>query len=481
MIRLRIIILSLVFGVFVSCESDNNDAKKDADPIKDLIILYTNDEHGWMEETNVSDGAAKMMGVWRENEGYTEEGPYLILSGGDNWTGPAISTWFKGESMVEVMNAMNYTASAIGNHEFDVKLDGLFDRVEDAEFPYLSANVFIENDETPSFALPYLVKEVNGISVGIIGLTTTTTPYSTFPDNVATLHFDDYAISLEHTVPIVKDAGAELIIVIAHICSWEMSDLVPTLSTLGVSVIGGGHCHELYAQKVQGIGLIEGGSSMRSYAKVVLSFDTEADTVLSMAVSTESNENGSADATVSAVISSWRTLADQELNEVIGYAENFISGYSNEMHNMVTDSWLAGFPTADIAITNSGGIRQGIPAGDITKETIIGVLPFDNNIIELELTGTELIDCLGNFILGGMYVNNGYFLSDSTEIIPDSSYRVLTTDYLYARHDYNFYLYDTNPYYTGMNYSQPTIDWILTKSTNSGDPLENYLDPNVRN
>ena len=48
-----------------------------------------------------------MMGLWREQESYSEDGPFLILSGGDNWTGPAISTWFKGESMVDVMTTID--------------------------------------------------------------------------------------------------------------------------------------------------------------------------------------------------------------------------------------------------------------------------------------------------------------------------------------------------------------------------------------
>ena len=90
-----------------------------------IVILYTNDEHGWMEETDSYDGAAKLMGLWRQEENYSESEPFLILSGGDMWTGPAISTWFEGESMVDVMNKMNYSAAAMGNHEFDYGLPHL--------------------------------------------------------------------------------------------------------------------------------------------------------------------------------------------------------------------------------------------------------------------------------------------------------------------------------------------------------------------
>ncbi|MEE8342113.1 MAG: hypothetical protein V3R52_08465, partial [Candidatus Neomarinimicrobiota bacterium] len=91
-----------------------------------LTILYTNDEHGWIERSQNSNGAANMMGLWQDKEGYDGDDSYLILSGGDNWFGPPISTLFKGESTVDVMNTMEYDASALGNHEFEFNVSNLY-------------------------------------------------------------------------------------------------------------------------------------------------------------------------------------------------------------------------------------------------------------------------------------------------------------------------------------------------------------------
>jgi 2',3'-cyclic-nucleotide 2'-phosphodiesterase (5'-nucleotidase family) len=213
--------------------------------VRSLVILYTNDEHGWMEGTEKGGGAANMMGLWREQEGYSEDGPYLILSGGDMWTGPAVSSWFDGESMADVMNVMGYDAAAIGNHEFDWGIEGLRDRAAQSEFPFLSANIRIqETGEPAGFAIPFAVQEVNGIPVGLIGLTTTSAPRTTMPDHVAGLEFFAYREALEEVVPQVRAGGAELLVVIGHICSDEMEWLVPTAAELGIAVIGGGHCHD---------------------------------------------------------------------------------------------------------------------------------------------------------------------------------------------------------------------------------------------
>lgn len=448
-----------------------------------LIILYTNDEHGWMEATENSDGAARLMGIWREEENYTEDGPFLILSGGDMWTGPAISTWFKGESMVEVMNAMGYDAAAIGNHEFDFQVSGLYDRLEEAEFPFLSANIREKaTGSIPDFAQPYVVMEVNEIQVGLIGLTTTSTPTSAFPDYVADYNFISYDEALNEIVPQVKAAGAELLMVVGHIPYYSMQNLVPTAAELGIAIIGGGHDHRRVAEIQDRVALIEGGGEMKSYAKVEIAFDTEADTVISLDVSHHDNAGGEPDAEIGGIVSNWAALEDAALSEVIGYVTTTIGKYSSEMHNMVTDAWLAALPQADISATNRGGFRADIAAGDITLGTIVGVLPFENSIVELEITGTQLISFIqgSNPVVGGMTTMGGYFHSDGTPLSTDSTYTVLVTDYMWSASPDYLQIYDPDPYPTNVNWRDPVIDWIRAKSTTAANPLDNYLDDTAR-
>ena len=99
----RALLSSLALLLLASCTAQS---LSESDR-REITIIYTNDEHGWMEGMEDGQGAANLYALWESRQGYTEDGPFLILSGGDNWTGPAISTWTQGESMVEVMNAMN--------------------------------------------------------------------------------------------------------------------------------------------------------------------------------------------------------------------------------------------------------------------------------------------------------------------------------------------------------------------------------------
>jgi len=485
-IYIGIAVITFVLFTCTKNTSINNTDDVDAN----ITILYTNDEHGWIEKSDYTNGAANMYTLWKENEGYDGDESFLILSGGDNWTGPAISTWFEGESTVEVMNAMQYDASAIGNHEFDFKVDGLYDRIEQANFTYLAANIREKNSgQIPDFATPYIMKDIDGIMVGIIGLANFSTPWSTFPTHVEDFDFISYFTALEEFVPVVKDDGADIIIVVGHLCNSEMTDLAHNLIEWGVSIITGGHCHEGLIGRVVSnakgqVAIIKASAYMTNYAKVEISYNTKDKEITELKVGGVLNDETTADAAVADVVSYWRTQTDAELSQNVGYTDVEIVRESPEMYNMVTDSWLFMYPDADIAMTNAGGIRQSIPAGEITKETIIGVLPFANHIIELELTGSEVIHCTSyhDMVFGGITIIDGYFLSDGTSIEHNTTYTVLTTDYLYSRNDsrFPFSQYDSNPYYTSLNYHQPTIDWISSLNTSSTNPLSNYLDYTAR-
>jgi 2',3'-cyclic-nucleotide 2'-phosphodiesterase (5'-nucleotidase family) len=453
--------------------------------LREITILYTNDEHGWIAAGEEHGGAAGMLGLWRA-AGYTEDAAYLVLSGGDTWTGPAISSWFDGEPAVDLMNAMGYDAVAVGNHEFDFGLDGLRERAAQAEFSFLAANIRDATTGEPvDFALPYVVQDVGGVPVGVIGLASLETPETTMPTYVAGLTFVPYAEALAEAVPQARADGAALIVVVGHLCSPEMIALAPAAADLGVAMIGGGHCHESFQREVQGVQLIEAGAYMRAYARVDLVFDVAAEQVRSVDAAIVRNTAGEPDAEATALVARWQAEVDEALLHVIGYTERKIGQRSPTMFNLVTDAWLDAYP-ADIAMSNPGGFRQDLPAGEITLADVVGVLPFDNVLVDVELTGAQVIASYEHSgarrpAIAGMTARGGYKLRDGSPIDPEATYRVLVNDFMYAGGDgYRFNEYDPDAYVTGIDWRQPVIDWISALGTTEADPLDNYVDATPR-
>jgi 2',3'-cyclic-nucleotide 2'-phosphodiesterase (5'-nucleotidase family) len=478
----RFFLINFIIGFFLlaSCEKDSVTQP----PIEkqSITIFYTNDEHGWMEPfDDLAGGASGMLGRWKMEENYDDSDAFLVLSGGDMWTGPALSSWFNGESMVEIMNAMGYDAAALGNHEFDFSVSTLNDNTGKMNFPILSANIVEKGSgNIPSFVEPYMMIRSGEVDIGIIGLSSLTTPYSAFPKYVEDFEFTAYDEAIDAYAPKLQDLGAEIILIIGHICEQEMIDLVPVAKKYNISVIGGGHCHQIVTRQIDGIALMQAAAYMAAYTRVELEYFPDTKEVNIAGNEFIINENGFSDQSIESLINDWRARSDSELTVKIGFCVEKIEKESIEMGNMVVDSWFFNFPDADVSVTNSGGIRQDIPAGDISVETIVGLLPFENTIYELDLTGAELLDCSSNYLIGGMTTLNGNYLSDGTPIHSDSIYQVLTTDYLYSISSNRMSEYDPDPEYTSVNYRQPLIDWLKSLSTSSNDPLENHLDYNAR-
>ena len=448
-----------------------------------LTILYTDDEHGWMAGDEKGSGAAEMVGLWRTLEGYGSNENVLVLSGGDNWTGPAISTWFDGQGMVEVMNALDYDASTIGNHEFDFGLDALKARIAEAGFPYLSANLRDKSTgEIPTDLgiQPYALLDVGGISVGVIGLTTLSTPLTTNPVNLERFEFVDYKTALRQYIPEMRSAGAQIILVSAHACPEEMGLLARKVQDLQISFIGGGHCHSPSISQIGDTVVAVGGANLVGYAYVYLAYDPGTGLATVQDYGLRKNKGGDPEPEIAAIIQSWQAKTDAELNKEIGYLRNEITQGSPEMQALITGSWLAEVPTADIAITNLGGLRDRLPAGSLTLAHIVGMLPFDNYLVEVKLTGKQIDKVLQQAgrqpAIGGMHRQAFRWILDKTgqALQPDQTYSVLVNDFMYAGgDDYGLLAqYDPKAYNTGIDWRQPVIDWIIDQKTSPTHPLD---------
>jgi 2',3'-cyclic-nucleotide 2'-phosphodiesterase (5'-nucleotidase family) len=383
------------------------------------------------------------------------------------------------------MNEMGYRAAAVGNHEFDFGLETLTELAAAAEFPFLSANIrYLDNGTTPvDLGIEsYSIVTVNDLRVGIIGLTTTSTPRTTNPVNVSEFEFWDYETALRDILPLVEGEGVDLILVPGHICQDEAISLAEKVADLPIDMIGGGHCNELFAEEVAGITVLEGGTAFGSYARATFAYDRSADELVGVTMDVNVNVGGTADPTIAAIVDGWQQATDEVLNQVIGYSEKGIARRSPEMQALITESWLVAFPTADVAVTNLGGMRADLPPGEITLADILTVMPFENVIVEVLITGEQLDTLLGynSATFAGVYRESFRWHLNSTEseIEEDALYAVLVSDFMYAGGDEYRQLaqWDPNGYDTSVSWRQPVIDWIEAQDSSPDNPLDKAIE-----
>ncbi|MEM7533898.1 MAG: bifunctional UDP-sugar hydrolase/5'-nucleotidase [Chloroflexota bacterium] len=464
-----------------------------------ITILNTADEHGWLQPFSpfrsgkTVGGAANIYAWWQEEEQLNPDS-FLTLSGGDNWTGPSISTWFEGEPMVEVFNQMGYHAAAIGNHEFDFGRDVMAQRFAEAEYVYLGANIRdSETGELADFAQPYALFEVSGVTVGVLGLATTATATTTHPKNIGDLAFAPYEEALDEYLPQMRAEGADIMVILSHVC---LNDLIQLAATEpDVHAMFAGHCNILNAQMVKGISVMGSGAQFAGYARLDITYDPVADAVIDMdqrtvSVSYVTDEGNpvTPDAAIAKMVDGWQVLVDEQLSKTIGYTKNGLVRRSHEMANLVTDAWLWAYPAADIAVSNWGGFRAHLPAGDISWGTVIDVLPFDNNLTTVTITGAQLAEnlrCCGGAVSGISYDVRGgdvdITMSDGSAFDPAATYTVIISDFMYAGGDnYLFGAQDEVGYDTNIHWRQPVIDYILSLETSEEQPLDVFLDNMAR-
>lgn len=500
--RLIAIVLFAALTILTACQPDARSSlipSNENDPVRTITIFYTSDEEGYLEpisdKSKTYGGTANVMAALRQRGYRPDSDESLLLSGGDMWTGPAISSWFQGASTVQVANAMGYDAAALGNHEFDFGQEIIRANEAAADFPILSANAIVaKTGKLLDFCTPYVILEVSGVRVAIIGLTTRITPGIVTPKYVEGLVFTDYEEAVRDIVPQARAEGADLVIVISHVCPSELHKLIPMASELSIPLLAGGHCHSQVENfEEQGVRIIGAGAHWQSFARIDITFDTSTEKVLRtqaelVPIDYPVGANPfTPDTDIEAIVAEWSAKVEKELGEVIGYSGTGIDK-DWPLYNLLLDTWLWTFPEADIAISNFGGYREALAPGDITRADIVAALPFDNTIINVELSGKQVADnllCCGGAVAGLTYRRSGKRiranLKDGSDLDPDGTYRVLVNSFIYAGGS-GYLFSDQNPdgYDTGIHWRDPIIKWILSRQTSRERPLESLLDSTQR-
>jgi 5'-nucleotidase/UDP-sugar diphosphatase len=357
----------------------------------DLKILYVNDFHGFAEPYKPTGGDAPLGGI-AYLAGAVDRArgkqPSLLLAAGDMIQGNPWANLVRGKSTIEVMNAMKFDAMVVGNHEFDSGPKVLKERMAQARFPVLGANV-----KGLAALKPYVIKNLPGVRIAIIGVVTPETPVATHPRNVAGLTFSTPESAVKKYLPELK-RRADIVIVLSHCglqADKELAARVP-----GIDVIVGGHSHtkilqpELVGQTIivqawehaKALGIL----NLRIKDGKVIGFDGGLQEI--------SPATGAPNSQVQDIVARYARQADSLLQRTIGETQVDLDGEhvrtrETNLGDFVADV-LRQAAGAEAAIINGGTIRTGMVQGKITVKDIYAVLPFDNYLVAISLTGAQV-------------------------------------------------------------------------------------------
>ena len=450
-----------------------------------LRVLATGDMHGWLQPTQVGDqwlgGAAEMFATWKQVEGYDPR-QFLVISCGDLATGPAISTVFQGEPVIDVMNRMGYDATILGNHDFDFGLERLRAWQRMATFPFLAANLVGKSGKPTDLVAPYLLYEEQGVKVAVIGLILR--DIFTYGDS-DDLHAQPYAETLRTLVPTVRQQGAQVVIVATHLPFDELVSLANAVTDLRIPLMLGAHDHEFTQRKVRDTWVVNSGLWWRGYSRIDLDYHAENGTTTVLAAKQVwlLQDTPVADTELQAAVDAWQQRITTEYGTLLGYT---VTGLKrpDAVYNFVTDSWLAADPMSAIALTHDGSLRQDLPPGPVTEGTLIGLMPFNYHLLRLSLTGKELLAYLPKTQFIGMagirrQGTQYRLLRTGKPLAAGTTYRVIITDYQY-RTNAALRAADPKPVPLVDDWRQPVRAWLLAHPTSEARPLETLVDTRPR-
>jgi len=376
----------------------------------------------------------------------------LWLDGGDQFQGTIENFLSQGEIITDFYNAANLNASVIGNHEFDFGREFLNKRMNSSKFDYLVANIYNNQTNLP-FDFPHSkvtnLYTIGRIKVGVIGLTTIETIFTTSGDlsNLKFIDYNEIVISLSKEL---RNRGANIVMITSHVgilcpnemnekmklkirnrsspqdqCreSDEMNSLLSSLPKGTIDGVIGGHVHDVVHHWINDVPVIQSINGGFYFNVLYFTFDKnnkiidtkiegpipicekifENNKKCSLMYEDESGKEGQlinfrfhgrkidSDPEVKSKFDKWiEPVAPYK--EIVAYTEIDLIGSSDQEHilgDVVTDCMRI-VSKADVSILNEGALRTFWTIGPITYENIFNMFPFQNYLVTVEMTGAEL-------------------------------------------------------------------------------------------
>ena len=425
----RIFSYFILFILTLTTNSKRN-LLEEGEKSDDIIILHTNDVHCGIDDYIGYDGL-----MLYKKELQTKYNHVLLVDAGDHIQGGAVGLLSQGKDIIDIMNKLEYDVVTLGNHEFDYKLERLYNLSHEMNNEYICANFCFRKDKEAIFK-PYRIVQVGNIKIGFIGLVTLQTLTKTYlhslVDENGELIYDFlngnkgnelYERVQQQINNLKNEDHVDYVIIISHfgyggdaLKEYTSKGLLENLS--GVNAIIDGHTHLIYNstwkdEDNKDIYISQAGTRLSNIGKLTIKTDgTITSEMLSEVplfegyteyMTVKRDKNRYVDPEMNQFLEDIKASHGDEFKKVVGHTDFDLLGAGNEKEvmrfeenmlcDLVADS-MKHYGNSDVAILNAGSIRNDLLKGDITYENILDVLPFSNKIIVLEIKGAEILNIL---------------------------------------------------------------------------------------
>ncbi|KAF9114161.1 hypothetical protein BGX27_011517 [Mortierella sp. AM989] len=527
-----------------------------------LTVIHTNDVHSRLDpannlgiactaadiaQGNCYGGAARHKTLVQQLRSGKQNS--LLLDGGDEFQGTLYYNYYKGNVTAEAMNDIGYDLSTIGNHEWDDGPSNAARFWAQLKMPVVCANIdFTKNPDLAKLVKPYHIFEDMGVA--IIGYITPFT--GDISNSGPTVSFTDPIVAVQKYIDELQGKGIKRILALSH--NGYAPDMELAAKTRGLDLIVGGHSHSYLGDPknplYQGpyptvIKNLDGENTLivqaycwgRFIGNLDVSFNPEGKIVSWNGGPVQVENSIPADPALLQKVDGWRSKFEEWARTVLGQASesfeltgcrtrdctvgNLISDatlkYVRESKPLTTTPATKGGnkkpkdpkkPWADVVIINTGGIRAGIPKGNVTVETAITILPFGGVVLQTPMKGQELLTSLeavsagrrkdnGKTVTSFIQVSGMRFVYDPSrnatgktlikaeiqdkkmkwrKISPEKTYSVVTTDFLLNGGDNIFLKQNRTGTIQYMKHDEVLMDFVKKAKV-----ISPYLDGRIRN
>jgi 2',3'-cyclic-nucleotide 2'-phosphodiesterase (5'-nucleotidase family) len=363
-----------------------------------VTVLHTTDTHGAFEP-----GLVQCASIIRQ--ACAENPCHVVVDGGDFASGSAEVAESKGRRAAEFFGLLGYDAAVLGNHDFDWGVEAageLVDTLSSGGVPVLAANFAAGGESPEAFqrVIPYIIKDVEGIRVAVVGLTTPNLPNWFRDFGEAGLRTESARAALERVLPRVRAENPDILVVVAHQGLLVRDDPANEINAIGegfpeIDLLLGGHLHWVQeGAKVGRVDYGQSGSHGRGVMRVDIQYDTTARKITGKTFRFVEVEAGTpVDGPAKALVREDCEAAARKCAEVVAQAPRAMAASSAgaglcPLQQLLAKAMVEG-TGADAAMQGTYG-NERLSAGEVTMGDVWRLVPYENRVGTVLLTAEEL-------------------------------------------------------------------------------------------